>query len=29
VQSAREHVEKNFDMRKVVPMIADFYRRLG
>jgi glycosyltransferase involved in cell wall biosynthesis len=29
VRAAREHVAKNFDMRKVVPMIADFYRSLG
>ena len=29
VQSAREHVEKNFDSRKVVPMIEEFYCRGG
>jgi L-malate glycosyltransferase len=26
VQEAREHVEKNFDIRKVIPLIEDFYR---
>jgi glycosyltransferase involved in cell wall biosynthesis len=26
VQEAREHVEKNFDVRKVIPLIEDFYR---
>jgi glycosyltransferase involved in cell wall biosynthesis len=26
VQEAREHVEKNFDLRKVIPRIEDFYR---
>ena len=25
VRSAREHVEKNFDIRRVVPLIEDFY----
>ena len=25
VRNAREHVEKNFDIRRVVPLIEDFY----
>ena len=29
VRDAREHVEKNFDLRNVVPMIEKFYRNLG
>src|SRR5262245_1653552 len=28
VRDAREHVEKNFDIRRVVPMIEDFYSSL-
>jgi glycosyltransferase involved in cell wall biosynthesis len=28
IKEAREHVEQNFDMRKIVPMIEDFYRGL-
>jgi hypothetical protein len=27
VRDAREHVEKNFDLRNVVPMIERFYRK--
>jgi glycosyltransferase involved in cell wall biosynthesis len=26
VQEARAHVEKNFDIRNVIPRIEDFYR---
>jgi glycosyltransferase involved in cell wall biosynthesis len=29
VKNAREHVEKNFDIRNVVPRIEDFYQRLS
>jgi glycosyltransferase involved in cell wall biosynthesis len=29
VKEAREHVETNFDIRRVVPMIEDFYRKMG
>jgi glycosyltransferase involved in cell wall biosynthesis len=29
VKEAREHVEKNFDIRRVVPMIEEFYRRIS
>jgi glycosyltransferase involved in cell wall biosynthesis len=29
VRDAREHVERNFDLRNVVPMIETFYRELG
>jgi glycosyltransferase involved in cell wall biosynthesis len=28
VRKARAHVEKNFDMREIVPRIEDFYSRL-
>jgi glycosyltransferase involved in cell wall biosynthesis len=28
IRDARDHVEKNFDMRKVVPQIEDFYLRM-
>ena len=28
VRNAREHVEKNFDIRSVAPRVEDFYRRL-
>ena len=28
IREAREYVEKNFDIRRVVPMIEDFYSRL-
>ena len=28
VNNAREHVERNFDVRAIVPRIEDFYRRI-
>jgi glycosyltransferase involved in cell wall biosynthesis len=28
IKDAREHVEQNFDLKKVVPRIAKFYREL-
>jgi glycosyltransferase involved in cell wall biosynthesis len=28
IRTAREHVETNFDIRKIVPRIEDFYRRV-
>src|SRR5262249_51435574 len=29
VRDAREHVEENFDIRRVVPMIEDFYKKIS
>jgi glycosyltransferase involved in cell wall biosynthesis len=29
IVKAREHVERNFDMRELVPRIEEFYRRIG
>jgi len=29
VREAREHVEKNFDIRRVVPLIEDFYKEIS